>query len=138
MLKPRLVLVEDDGADAQLVGIALAQSGVAAELAHYEDGQQAVDELLAPSAPPPALILLDLKLPRLDGKEVLRRVRAKPETAMTPVVIMSSSDRPDDIRDCYGLGANSFVRKPLEFEEYSRCVTLLLRFWLTTNLCPPP
>ncbi len=137
MSQPKLALVEDDAEDAELVKIALTESGVPAELVHYEDGQQAIDKLLAAGAVKPALILLDLKLPRLDGKEVLKLLRAHAAVKLIPVVVMSSSDRLEDIHDCYTLGANGYVQKAVDFEEYNRSVSLLLKFWLTTNVCPP-
>jgi len=86
----------------------------------------------------PALVLLDLKLPRIDGLEVLRRLRADPRTRLVPVVILTSSDEDEDRLQSYSLGANSYVRKPVDFDEFVRAAGQLGLYWLLLNSPPPP
>jgi CheY-like chemotaxis protein len=109
------------------------------------DGVEALDLLLGrpdtlpPLAPLwPALILLDLKLPRIDGLEVLRRVRAEPRTRTLPVIVLTTSTEDQDIVNSYTLGANSFVRKPVDFAAFTNAVRQLGLYWLLVNEPPPP
>ena len=102
------------------------------------DGQQALDYLLGDrSAPPPAVVLLDIGLPRVSGLDVLARLRADARTRLMPVVILTSSDEESDRLKSYQNGANSFVRKPLDFGEFAQTVAQLGIYWLATNEPPP-
>lgn len=131
-----IVLIEDDPGDCELIRLALSEGGVRHVLVHLEDGKTALETLPAMD-PPPALILLDLNLPKIDGKDVLRALRLAPSTARVPVVVLSSSDLAEDIQGCYALGANSFVSKPVGFGDFSRVVASVARYWTEINRCPP-
>ena len=130
-----IVLVEDDPGDCELIRLALEDGGVRHVLVHLDDGKKAL-EALSTMDPAPALILLDLNLPKIDGKDVLRALRKAPATARVPVVILSSSDLAEDIKGCYALGANSFVSKPVGFGDFSRVVASVARYWTEINRCP--
>jgi two-component system, response regulator len=104
------------------------------EVAH--DGQEAIDYLVN-DGKDLRLALLDLKLPKIDGLEVLRRIREDERTRLTPVVILTSSDAPNDVAASYRLGANSYVRKPVDFDEFSETVHQLGSYWLAVNEPPP-
>jgi CheY-like chemotaxis protein len=82
-------------------------------------------------------VLLDIKLPRVDGLQVLERMRAHPRTQLIPVVVLTSSIEPNDLRTCYSLGANSYVRKPIDFQQFSRALHQIGSYWLETNQAPP-
>jgi len=129
-----IVLVEDDPGDFELIRIALRDGKIRHALVHFDDGKKAVDALARME--PPALILLDLNLPRMAGKEVLGALRADAKTARVPIVVLSSSDLPDDIRECYALGANSFVSKPSGFGDFSAVVASVARYWTELNRWP--
>ena len=138
MQSPFVLLVEDNADDVALMLRVFTRAGV---LGHHEivvtrDGAQALDFLFGPDAeahPLPKVILLDLKMPRVDGLEVLRRVRAEPRTRLTPVVVLTSSDEASDVRQSYHLGANSYVRKPEDSSEFSEAVTTVGRYWFGLN-----
>lgn len=144
-IAPRtILLVEDNPDDEELTLRALARNNIGNQVVVVRDGQDAVDYLEATgpyaSRDPnnvPALILLDLKLPKIDGLEVLRRLRARPRTAIVPVVILTSSkeDR-DRARGYYG-GANSYVQKPVDFSAFVDAVRQLGMYWLMLNEPPP-
>jgi len=134
-----LLLVEDSPDDETLVIRALRRANVPAEVSVARDGVEALDLLFGPGAlarPLPSLILLDLKMPRVDGFQVLERLRAEPRTRGVPVVVFSSSNEPGDVQRSYALGASSFVRKPVDFDEFATAVRLLGQYWLTLNLVP--
>jgi CheY-like chemotaxis protein len=140
-----ILLVEDNPDDVELTRRALRQHDVANEIVVARDGVEALDVLLGrpdlvpPLAPLwPALILLDLKLPRIDGLEVLRRLRAEPRTRTLPVIVLTTSTEDQDIVTSYTLGANSFVRKPVDFEAFTNAVRQLGVYWLLVNEPPPP
>ena len=101
------------------------------------DGQEAFDYLFNDANDMPRLVLLDLKLPNIDGLEVLRRIRADERTCLTPVVILTSSDAPIDVAAGYRHGANSYVRKPLDFNQFAEMIHHLGLYWLVTNEPPP-
>ena len=139
-----ILLVEDNPDDELLTLRALKKSGVRHEVVVAHDGVEALDYLFARGpysardpAVMPQLILLDLKLPRVDGLEVLRRLRSEERTRLLPVVILTSSREQRDMLDGYGLGANSYVRKPVDFEQFVSAVELLRRYWLVLNEDPP-
>ena len=130
-----ILLVEDNPDDAELTGIAVRR-GVPANIGVAQDGEQALDYLFDEANDLPRLVVLDLRLPGIDGFEVLRRIRENERTEVTPVVILSSSDSPADIVRCYRLGANSYVRKPVDFDEFAGLIHRLGAYWLTINQWP--
>lgn len=135
-----ILLVEDNSSDEKLTTLAFRRSGVASEIVVARDGADALDYLFAngvhsnrdPEALP-ALILLDLKLPKLDGLEVLRHLRADPRTKLVPVVVLTASKEQEDVVSSFELGANAYVRKPLEFAEFAEAAKTLGQFWLLLN-----
>jgi two-component system response regulator len=139
-MKPKtILLVEDNPMDEELTLMALKKSNILNEAVVARDGVEALDYLLgrgpyAASPPPlPQVVLLDLKLPKVDGLEVLRELRATPRTKRVPVVILTSSNEEQDIIRGYGLGANSFVRKPVDFEQFLDAARQLGLYWLVIN-----
>ena len=143
MSSPEVLLVEDNPSDVELARHAFARNNLAAVLHVARDGVEALEFLFAtgPHAcragrRPPRLVLLDLKLPRLDGLEVLRRVKADPRTRSIPVVMLSTSCEDRDVDASYGLGVNSYVVKPVDFEQFMRAVAILGTYWLVLNEAP--
>jgi two-component system response regulator len=139
-----ILLVEDNPDDELLTLRALKKTGVQNEVVVAHDGVEALDYLFASGpyagrdpAVMPQLILLDLKLPRVNGLEVLKRLRSDERTRLLPVVILSSSREQQDMLDSYGLGANSYVRKPVNFDQFVSAVELLRSYWLVLNEDPP-
>jgi len=134
-----LLLVEDDPTDEKLALRALARAGRDLSIVIARDGALALDHLIAKDtgdAPPPrlpALVLLDLKLPRVDGLEVLRRVRADPRARFVPIVILTASREDRDLIESYSLGANAYIRKPLDFDEFAAAMGAIARFWIDLN-----
>jgi len=139
-----LLLVEDNSTDEKLTIRAFKKSGLANEIVVVRDGAEALDYLFVtgqyakrdPSVLP-AVVLLDLKLPRIDGLEVLRRIRANGPTKCLPVVILTASKEHEDIARGYSLGANAYVRKPVDFGEFAEATKTLGLFWLLLNEPPP-
>jgi two-component system, response regulator len=145
MNERELLLVEDDAHDEALTLRALSKNGIRNRIVVLRDGVQALDYLFGRNAYAtrdvselPAVMLLDLKLPKIDGLEVLRRVRAYPRTRWLPIVILTSSNEDRDRAEGYSLGANSYVRKPVEFTEFTSAVQQLGVYWLLLNEPPPP
>jgi CheY-like chemotaxis protein len=143
MTDGNILLVEDNEQDELLILRALRRANVANHIDVARDGQQALDYLLRQgefagraSAALPAVVLLDIGLPRLSGLEVLARLRADPLTRLLPVVILTSSDEEQDRLSSYANGANSFVRKPVSFEAFAETVTRLGLYWVLTNEPP--
>ena len=139
-----ILLVEDNPDDVALTLRALKKSAIANELVVAHDGVQALDYLFGTGtyagrnpAVPPALILLDLKLPKIDGLEVLRRLRADERTRFVSVVILTSSKEQRDIVEGYKLGVNAYVQKPVDFEQFSSVIEQVGMFWLVVNQPPP-
>ena len=139
-----ILLVEDNPDDAVLTRRALEKSEVPHSVQVAHDGLEALDFLFAlgshsarKASEMPALILLDLKLPKVDGLEVLRRLRADRLTQLIPVIVLSSSDEPGDVSESYTLGANSYIRKPVDFSEFTETVRTLAHYWLRLNEPPP-
>ena len=139
-----ILLVEDNPDDELLTLRALRKNKVTGEVVVARDGVAALDYLFGEGSYAgrdttvmPQLILLDLKLPRIDGLEVLRRLRSDERTRLLPVVILTSSREQQDMLDGYGLGANSYVRKPVNFEQFVRAVEQLKLYWLILNEAPP-
>jgi two-component system response regulator len=144
MSENRILLIEDNDDDRELAILAFKQGPVKADLIALEDGKQALDYLFAAerfaagdSNGMPRLVLLDLKMPKIDGLEVLRRVRADPRTRFLPVVILTSSMEQSDIVEAYRLGANSYLRKPVDFLDFVETARQISRYWLTLNQAPP-
>lgn len=139
-----ILLVEDNPDDADLALRALKKNNILNEVVHAQDGVEALDYLFGTGAHAgrnvedlPAVVLLDLKLPRIDGLEVLRRLRADPRTRITPVVILTSSKEDRDIVEGYSSGANSYIRKPVDFAQFTESVRQLGLYWLVLNEAPP-
>lgn len=129
-----ILLVEDNSDDEQLTLRAMRQSEVPNIIRVARDGAEALDHLYGPSATRlPDLVLLDLKLPKVSGIEVLQRIRNEDKTRSLPVVVLTSSDEERDIVECYNLGANSYIRKPVDFDEFIDAVRQLGVYWLTLN-----
>jgi CheY-like chemotaxis protein len=144
MKSKSILLVEDNQQDELLILRALRKINLVNEVEVVRDGQQAVDFLFASGEfshrqadDLPTVVLLDIGLPRLSGLEVLARLRADPRTHLLPVVILTSSDEERDRLKSYENGANSFVRKPLDFSEFAETVARLGIYWLATNTPPP-
>ena len=140
-----ILLVEDNPDDEELTLRALSRNNIGNHVVVVRDGQEAIDWLegTGPHAgrdvtDTPALILLDLKLPKVDGLDVLRRLRANPYTAIVPVVILTSSKEERDRASGYRSGANSYVQKPVDFTEFVAAVRQLGMYWLMLNEPPPP
>jgi two-component system, response regulator len=135
-----ILLVEDNPDDEALTLRAFKRSNVVNDVEVVRDGQEALDYLFGngePAKRTPAMILLDLKLPKVDGLEVLKQVRAHPVTKLIPVVILTSSHEELDLIDTYGHGANSYVRKPVDFTQFAESVRQLGLYWLVVNEAPP-
>jgi two-component system, response regulator len=139
-----ILLVEDNPADRELTLYAFQHVHISNEVAVAIDGVEALDYLFCEgkhvgrdSSIMPAVILLDLKLPKIDGLEVLRRIRADARTRLLPVVIMTSSREEQDLIKGYGLGANSYIRKPVDFDNFNEAIRQLGLYWLVINESPP-
>jgi two-component system response regulator len=144
MDKKMILLVEDNPDDETLTLRALKKNNIGNELVVVRDGAEALDFLFCTGAyadrdprDTPQVILLDLKLPKVDGLEVLRRVRANENTRLLPVVILTSSKEEQDRLNGYSLGANSYVRKPVDFDQFVGAVRQLGLYWLVLNEAPP-
>jgi len=139
-----ILLVEDSPDDAKLTLRAFKRSNMANPVVLVRDGVEALDFLFARGAyaeragkPLPTLIILDLKLPKLDGLGVLRAVRGDERTKLIPIVVLTSSKEEQDLIHSYALGANSYVRKPVDFTEFLEAVRVLGIYWLMMNQPPP-
>jgi CheY-like chemotaxis protein len=139
-----ILLVEDNPYDVELTLRAFASSKILNEITVVRDGKEALDYLFGEGAyagrdlsVDPEVVLLDLKLPRVDGLEVLRRLRADERTRRLPVVVLTSSDEETDIVLSYDLGANSYVRKPVDFAQFLEAASHLGLYWLVVNQAPP-
>ena len=144
MKKGIILLVEDNPGDVELTLLSLQKHNISNEVVVACDGAEALDYLFTTGAYAdrdrsimPAVILLDLKLPKIDGLEVLQRLRADERTKLLPVVILTSSKEEQDILNGYKLGANSYVRKPVDFKQFSDAVKQLGLYWLLLNELPP-
>ena len=138
-----ILLIEDNADDEALALRALDKNSIRNPVVVARDGQEALDYLFATGAyagrerAALAVVLLDLKLPKVDGLEVLQRLRADPRTKLLPVVILTSSKEDRDVVKGYSLGANSYVRKPIDFSQFSEAVRQLGLYWLLLNERPP-
>src|SRR5579864_7446506 len=140
-----VLLVEDNVHDAEMTIRALKKVNLANHLAHVKDGAEALDFVFArgkfsgrETAGFPKVILLDIKMPKVDGIEVLRQLKSREDSRSIPVVIMTSSKEEQDIISSYKLGVNSYVVKPVDFEGFARAVSQLGLYWLLTNQLPMP
>jgi two-component system response regulator len=139
MSYPSILLIEDDDNDEELVRLALAENNIKIDLIVFKNGAEALDYLLSQGeydkqeGQKPSLIILDLKLPKLSGLEVLQKIRANELIRYLPIVVFTSSKEEQDIMESYRLGANAFVRKPIDFKEFSHAVRDLGTFWTTWN-----
>jgi CheY-like chemotaxis protein len=138
-----ILLVEDDPRDAKLTLAALAEHNVANKVFHVTDGEQALDYLNCEGkfkgreGGNPVAILLDLKMPKVDGLEVLKVIKNDENLKTIPVVVLTSSREPSDLTDCYGQGVNAYVVKPVDFAEFAKAVGRIGGFWVTVNEPPP-
>ena len=130
-----ILLVEDNPNDAELTQRAFRKSDLDVRLTIVRDGAEALDYLFG-GKPRPKVVLLDLKLPKIDGIDVLRRIRAGERTRTIPVVVLTSSQEERDIVECYELGANSYVVKPVDFDRFYRTVSDIGAYWLVLNKLP--
>jgi CheY-like chemotaxis protein len=135
-----IVLIEDNHFEAELAIKALERNNLANKVLHIDDGEEAMEFIFSDgkykdrkSMPPPKLILLDLKLPKVDGLQILKAIKANPETKPIPVVILTSSQEEKDIVESYQLGANSYLVKPVNFESFAKAITDLGFYWLLLN-----
>lgn len=145
MKNKNILLVEDNPDDEALTLRALNKNNIMNEVVVARDGAEALDYLLCRNAhaerdpeSQPALVLLDLKLPKVDGLDVLREIRANPSTQLLRVVILTSSKEEQDLINGYRLGANSYIRKPVDFAQFMEAVRQLGLYWLVLNESPPP
>jgi len=144
MDKKIILLVEDEPDDEALTLRALEKSNILNEIVVARDGVEALDYLFGEgsysgrdTSVMPELTLLDLKLPKIDGLEVLRRIRADKRTKLLPVVILTASREERDLTRGYNLGANSYIRKPVDFVQFRKAVQHLGLYWLVLNVAPP-
>ena len=139
----RILLVEDSDSDAELALHALAEHNLANEVLHLRDGAQALDylfrrgEFAGRAAGNPSVVLLDLKMPKVDGIEVLRRIKGEPALGTIPVVVMTSSREERDVQAAYRLGANAYVVKAMKFGDFVAAVKQVGAFWAILNEPPP-
>jgi CheY-like chemotaxis protein len=138
-----ILLVEDNPADVELTLRALKKNNLTNLVKVVSDGAQALDYLFGAGGyagennhPPPKVVFLDLKLPKVDGREVLRRMKADPKTRIIPVVVLTSSKEESDIAESYKLGVNSYVVKPLDFDKFVEAVSHLGLYWVLLNQAP--
>ncbi|HEY7471727.1 MAG TPA: response regulator [Gemmatimonadota bacterium] len=142
-MRHAILLVEDTEDDIVLTRRALKKNNLTNPLVVARDGQEALDLLLGGVAGDPdpddlpSMILLDLQLPKVDGLEVLRRLRANPRTRLLPIIILTSSKEERDLVQGYSNGANSYIRKPVDFDQFSEAVRQLGLYWLVLNEAPP-
>jgi len=138
-----ILLVEDNPQDAELTILALKGSNISNHIIHLTDGQQALDYLfgtgegvLPVANLRPKVVLLDLKLPKVDGHEVLRQIRAHEQTKLIPVVVLTSSKEDRDVHNAYNIGANSYIVKPVDFEKFAAAISTLNVYWCLMNERP--
>ena len=135
-----IILVEDNPSDADLTIRALKKCNVTNKILHLKDGQEILDYIFVDSdwkdddtSRLPKVILLDLKMPKVSGIEVLRKLKADERTKIIPIVVLTSSKEDPDVKECYRLGVNSYVVKPLAFDEFAKAVSQLGLYWLLIN-----
>lgn len=138
-----ILLVEDDSADAELAIRSLKKNSTLKNIVHVKDGAEALEFIFCIGKyanrnfeMKPKIILLDLNMPKIGGIDVLRRIKADPQTKTIPVIVLTSSKESPDIKTCYELGANSFIVKPVEFENFIKVVAELNLYWMLLNISP--
>jgi two-component system response regulator len=144
MKAKKILLVEDSPDDQELIRMAIEDGHIANEIVSVNDGAQALDYLFGRGAfagrdvsDTPLVILLDIKLPKVNGLEVLQQLRANPQTSLIPVVMLTSSNEERDILASYENGVNSYVRKPVDFDQFREAVKQLKLYWVILNETPP-
>ncbi len=144
MSVPTILLVEDSPSDVELTRRALKKNRFEVNIDVAEDGVEALDYLFCTGIHAnrtpyllPDLILLDLNIPKIDGNEVIKRIRATAKTKLIPIVVLTSSNEDSDLLKAYNNGANSYIRKPVDFNKFAEVVSLLGRYWLEINEPPP-
>ena len=138
----KILLIEDNPDDVELTLMAFKKHNLANHITVARDGEEALDIIFQNGKENaeglrPDLILLDLKLPKVDGMEVLRQIKENPETKVIPVIVLTSSKEENDLAESYRLGANSYIRKPVNFEKFTEVVMQLGLYWLLINEPPP-
>lgn len=136
MTDKHILLVEDNPDDEALTLRAFRKNNIKNEIVVARDGAVALELLLDPKKPLPGMVLLDLKLPKVDGLEVLKRLRADERTRLIPTIILTSSKEEQDLIAGYSLGANSYIRKPVDFEKFNQAILQLGLYWLVLNEAP--
>jgi two-component system response regulator len=138
-----ILLIDDNMNDAELMIRALKKNNMSSKLIHLKDGLEALDFVFCKGSfaernfnNRPKVIFLDLKMPRIDGLEVLERIKKDEQTKLTPIVILTSSQQDQDMRKCYDLGASSYIVKPVEFDNFSKALAELGFYWLLLNEQP--
>jgi len=138
-----ILLVEDSASDAEMTKLALKKNNLANKLLHIKDGAAALDFIFAEGEYAgrdinykPKVILLDLKMPKVNGIQVLQRIRGDERTKNIPVVVLTSSKEDPDIKKCYDLGVNSYVVKPVEFDDFQRAISEVGLYWMIVNQMP--
>lgn len=144
MSSKKILLVEDNTDDVLLTLRALQRANILNEVVVTRDGHEAYEYLMAEgqyagrnASDYPEVILLDIKMPRMNGLELLRRIRSKPTLKLLPVVILTSSKEDQDICESYNLGANSYIQKPVDFNQFVEAIRTLGLYWLVINVSPP-
>ncbi|MES2621083.1 MAG: response regulator [Bacteroidota bacterium] len=142
-MEVEILLVDDNSSDADMVIRVLRKNNLAGKLLHLKDGVEALDFIFNEGEyagrevqRPSKVVLLDLKMPRVGGIEVLKRIKADERTRKIPVVVLTSSREHSDVQTCYDLGANGYIVKPVEFEEFQKTISDLGHFWINTNQGP--
>lgn len=140
----QILLVEDDPSDVQLTMHALHRNNLANDIQVVRDGEEALDFLFCRGNfagrawdHPPRMVLLDLKLPKVNGLEVLREIKSDPRTKTIPVIVLTGSREDQDLARCYELGVNSYIQKPIDFNQFVEVVKQLGYYWLVVNEAPP-
>ena len=129
-----MILIEDSIADATLVRLAVEESDVPLDIIHYQDGEQVKYALEGSRPEKTSFMLLDLNIPKANGADILRMKKDAPHWANVPVIVYSSSNRPEDVRLCMELGASAYICKPVDFSDFSRAISNLAVFWGELNL----